>query len=102
MKTNFNFDRNSLGSGSGAGIRLSEVLPGQAAIVLEVSGGGAERRLLDLGFFPKTHVRALRRAPLGDPLVFELRGYQLCIRRADAACIRVELEDPPGGSPHND
>ncbi len=46
-------------------------------------------RLRDLGFLPKTRVRALRRAPLGDPTVFELRGYRICLRVAEAASIRV-------------
>ena len=30
-------------------------------------------------------MRVLRRAPLGDPSVYQLRGYRLCLRRADAA-----------------
>jgi ferrous iron transport protein A len=49
----------------------------------------AGRRLTDLGFLPGTEVRVVRRAPLGDPSVFELRGYRLCIRRAEADRVRV-------------
>jgi ferrous iron transport protein A len=49
----------------------------------------AGRRLADLGFLPGTAVRVIRRAPLGDPSVFELRGYRLCIRRAEADRVRV-------------
>lgn len=47
------------------------------------------RRLADLGFLPGTEVRVVRRAPLGDPTVFELRGFQLCLRRSEAALVRV-------------
>jgi len=35
-------------------------------------------------------VRAVRRAPLRDPVLYELRGYRVCLRRADAARVRVE------------
>ena len=48
------------------------------------------RRIGDLGFLPETPVRALRRAPLGDPTVYELRGYRVCLRREDAVCVRVQ------------
>jgi ferrous iron transport protein A len=53
----------------------------------------AGRRLLDLGFLPETPLRVLRRAPLGDPVVYELRGYRICLRRADAARVRVRVQD---------
>lgn len=45
------------------------------------------RRLLDLGFVPGTPVLVVRRAPLGDPLELELRGYRLCVRRTEAERI---------------
>ncbi|TDI20188.1 MAG: ferrous iron transport protein A, partial [Acidobacteria bacterium] len=43
----------------------------------------------DLGFVPGTLVEVRRRAPLGDPVEFELRGTHLCLRRGEAARIRV-------------
>lgn len=46
-------------------------------------------RLADLGFCPGTAVRALRRAPLGDPTLYELRGYRIALRRGEAGLIRV-------------
>lgn len=51
----------------------------------------AGRRLADLGLVPKTRIRAVRRAPLGDPTVYELRGYRLCLRMGEAA--RVEINE---------
>lgn len=47
------------------------------------------QRLADLGFLPGTPLRVIRRAPLGDPTVFELRGYQICLRRAETALVDV-------------
>ncbi len=73
------------------GIALGELPPGHHAVVVDVdASGGVGRRLLDLGLLPGTPVRALRRAPLGDPTVYELRGYRLCLRDADAARVRVK------------
>ncbi len=54
----------------------------------------AGQRLLDLGFVPETRIRVVRRAPLGDPVLYDLRGTRLCLRRSEAAIIRVR---PDGG-----
>jgi Fe2+ transport system protein FeoA len=48
-----------------------------------------EQRLEDLGFVPGTRVTVRRRAPLGDPRVYELRGSQLCLRDSEARAVRV-------------
>jgi Fe2+ transport system protein FeoA len=48
------------------------------------------RRLDDLGLRPGVVVEVLRRAPLGDPTVFELHGYQLCLRRSESERVEVE------------
>lgn len=82
MKTNFNFDS--------APLVLSDLGPGEPALVESVEAPGPiGRRLLDLGFVPDTPVALLRRAPLGDPSVYEIRGSQLCLRRSEASRIRV-------------
>jgi ferrous iron transport protein A len=47
-------------------------------------------RLTALGFLPATEVRCRRRAPLGDPRVYELRGTQLCLRSSEARRVLVE------------
>lgn len=52
------------------------------------------QRLADLGFLPGTTLRVIRRAPLGDPTVFELRGYQICLRRAETSLVEIEPGEP--------
>jgi len=70
---------------------LADLAPGERAIVAEVLvEGPAGRRLMDLGLLPETPVQALRRSPLGDPTVYALRGYQLCLRKKEASQIRVD------------
>ncbi len=85
MKMDFN-----ISSAPGEILALNELEPGSEAVVVEVEDTGPiSRRLLDLGLLPETPVKVLRRAPLGDPSIYELRGYRLCLRKGDAARVRV-------------
>lgn len=72
-------------------IPLSALALGSSACVREVTGPNPRiaRRLQDLGFVPGSRVRALRRAPLGDPIEYEVRGTRICLRASEASCIRV-------------
>lgn len=75
---------------TGSDLTLDELPLGQGATVVGVEAGAAlAERLEDLGFVPGTPVVARRRAPLGDPRVYELRGSQLCLRDSEARSVRV-------------
>ena len=72
------------------GISLATLEPGRRAVVVEVEEGTPQgQRLAELGFVPRTEVLAVRRAPLGDPTVYDLRGTRLCLRRREANRVRV-------------
>jgi ferrous iron transport protein A len=72
---------------------LTRLPPGSEATIVSIDDSGpVGRRLLDLGLLPGTPVRALRHAPLGDPGVYELRGYRLCLRRTETDRVRVKLD----------
>ena len=47
-------------------------------------------RLLEMGIIPGTKIKITKVAPLGDPLLVHLRGYELSIRKSDAELIEVE------------
>jgi len=50
--------------------------------------------MLDMGLTKGTEVTVVREAPLGDPIEFEVRGYNLSLRREEAHMILVrELND---------
>ncbi|MFU8872765.1 FeoA family protein [Micromonospora sp. SL4-19] len=71
---------------------LADLRPGDLATVVRVVAAASPtiaRRLADLGFTPGTLVRVQRRAPLRDPVLYRLRDYDVCLRRAEAACVRV-------------
>jgi len=69
---------------------LDQAPIGQPVRIASVGGDDAiARRLADLGMRPGMTVECLRRAPLGDPSVFELCGYQLCLRKSESVRVRV-------------
>jgi Fe2+ transport system protein FeoA len=96
MKMDFN-ERAALNAGIGQAFPLDRAEPGAELIVdhVDVDGAPAGRRLIDLGLLPDTKVKVVRRAPLGDPTEYALRGYRLCLRRVDAARIWVRRRVDP-------
>jgi len=72
--------------------RLNRLCVGGCGTVVSVGGDRElKRRLLEMGFCNGAQVEVLRRAPLGDPIEFRLRGYCLSLRDEQAACIEIEL-----------
>lgn len=51
-------------------------------------------RLLEMGFVPGTTVSLLARAPLGEPLILQVRGHMLLLRRDEAQSIFLKAEEP--------
>ena len=70
-------------------MRLDALEIGKDAIVASVDSDDAALRqhILDMGLTPGTEVTMMKHAPMGDPLEIRLRGYELTLRRADAARI---------------
>jgi Fe2+ transport system protein FeoA len=73
----------------GGHMRLNEVMPGEVVKVRRIAGG-PKTRLLDMGLTPGTKIRVIKRAPLGDPIEIEVRGYKLSLRLEEAGYIEVE------------
>lgn len=72
-------------------MRLCDLKVGYSAIVLKVGGSGALRQhFLDMGLIPGAKVTLVKYAPTGDPMELHLHGYELTLRKADAAQIEVE------------
>ncbi len=46
-------------------------------------GGHFRRRLMDMGFTPGTEFRVVKETPLGDPVIVNLRGYEVSVRKKD-------------------
>lgn len=72
---------------------LSEFSVGEKGVIKAVSGEGRiRRRLFDMGVTPGAEVLLRKKAPWGDPLEVSIRGYELSLRKTEAACVMMEVE----------
>ena len=70
---------------------LSQLSVGESGTVVAVNGEGAiRRRLFDMGITPGAEVYLRKKAPLGDPIEISLRGYELTLRKSEAANVEVK------------
>lgn len=77
---------------------LNFIEPETSVKVLKVMGQKSSRkRILDMGLTPGTRVDVIRRAPLGDPVEFKLKGYNLSLRKKEAETVLVEIIDQGDG-----
>ena len=73
---------------------LFDLLPGEQAFIVKVKGRGAFRkRLTEMGFIVGKRVRVVRKAPLGDPVVYSLMGYEVSLRKEEAKMVEVMAEE---------
>lgn len=71
---------------------LSEFSVSEKGVVKAVSGEGKiRRRLFDMGVTPGAEILLRKKAPLGDPLEVTIRGYELTLRKNEAACVTMEV-----------
>lgn len=70
---------------------LKDVKVGETATVVRLHGEGAvKRRIMDMGLTRGVQLTVRKVAPLGDPIEMTVRGYELTLRKDDAAMIEVE------------
>ncbi len=69
---------------------LRDVKIGDTVKVVKLHGEGAvKRRIMDMGITKGIEVFVRKVAPLGDPVEVNVRGYELSLRKEDAAMIEV-------------
>lgn len=88
---------------------LDHLQSGKSCEILSLANqsGAVKRRLIDMGLTPGTKVTLIKIAPFGDPMEVSLRGYEMSLRKADAAQITVRTlrpgeELPERALPHID
>ena len=81
---------------------LDELKIGQSAIITKVGGDGALRQhFLDMGVIPGSELTLVKFAPMGDPMQLLIHGYELTLRKDDAAKIDIDIcPTCKGGEPH--
>ena len=60
--------------------------------VVEISlASKVRRRIMDMGIVKGTEIVVIGKAPMGDPIELQVRGYALSLRKNEAKDIMVEL-----------
>lgn len=71
---------------------LGELKKGDKGKIVKISGSGSvHRRLLDMGLVSGSEIEMQRVAPLGDPIEIKIKGYNLSLRKEEAARVEVEV-----------
>ena len=69
---------------------LDKAKVGERVSVTRITGNGPlKRRIMDMGITRGTEILVRKYAPFGDPMELNLRGYELSLRKADAAMIEI-------------
>lgn len=71
-------------------VRLSELKPGQEAVIKEFQNNDILLKLMEMGCVPGESVLMEQVAPLGDPISVSVAGYHLSLRLNEAENILVE------------
>ena len=75
-------------------MRLSQLKPGEKAIIIKILGHAAFRkRVMEMGFVKGREVTMVLNAPLQDPIKFKLMDYEVSLRRSEADLIAVVTQE---------
>ncbi len=75
-------------------VTLKDLPIGGSARISKTGGNGELRQhFLDMGVIPGTIVKKIKLAPMGDPIEFDVNGYELTMRVSDAEKIEVVQSD---------
>jgi ferrous iron transporter FeoB len=71
-------------------MKLADLQTGEYGIITKVQGIGAFRkRIMEMGFIKGKKVYVVKNAPLNDPVEYNILGYEVSLRRSEAALIEV-------------
>ncbi len=72
-------------------INLTQLQKGQKALVKSFTSDVLSSKLIEMGCLPGEILTLSKIAPLGCPLAVRVSGYELSMRREEAACVLIEL-----------
>jgi ferrous iron transport protein B len=83
-------------------VNLQQLEVGEKAIITKVKGRGAFRkRIIEMGFIAGKEITAVQRAPLRDPVEYNIMGYNVSLRNSEAALIEIVSESEAKINPEN-
>ena len=69
---------------------LSDLEVGESGVLIALDLPiGVQNHLMHMGLVPEALVKALHRAPAGDPTVYAVDGIEIALRKETAKAIRV-------------
>ena len=69
---------------------MDELTVGQSGAVKAIHAPKQlKRRLMDMGITKGVPIQVIKMAPMGDPMEVSVRGYHLCLRKAEARSIEL-------------
>lgn len=73
-------------------IAITDLSCGEHAKVMGFAPGqkSYRQKLLAMGLTPGTQFQLIRKAPLGDPIEIEVRGFSLSLRKSEAQQLKIE------------
>ncbi len=72
---------------------LDKLEVGKTAVIKSINlKGGLKKRLMDMGITKGEKIKVIKKAPLGDPIEFSVKGYNISLRRSEAKEIEIEEE----------
>ena len=75
-------------------MKLSELKNGETAVIVRLSGhGGFRKRIMEMGFIRGEKVTSVLDSPMHDPIKYNVMGYEVLLRRNEAAMIEVLPEE---------
>ncbi|MBI1342117.1 MAG: ferrous iron transport protein A [Terrimonas sp.] len=72
-------------------MKLSDLKPGQEAIITHFENNDIFLKLMEMGCVPGERILIEQVAPLGDPISISVSGYSLSLRINEAENIIVDL-----------
>ena len=73
-------------------VTLKDLAVGENGRVVGFGDGGKayRKKLLSLGLTPGAEFKVTRYAPMGDPVEIQVRGFNLSLRKDEAAALLIE------------
>lgn len=75
-------------------MKLTELHIGQIARIRSVADSPFKEKLQEMGCIPGSLIKPILKAPLGDPIAYELEEYTLSMRKMEAVTIEIRPLDP--------
>ena len=70
---------------------LLDLSIGETATIIKIRGRGAyRRRLMEMGISTGEKIKVIRKAPLNDPIEYELKGFKILLRKIEAELIDID------------